>query len=364
MLNTFLTTINSIAMKHFDCSILNFKRLLHPVLSSFFIFLFIEGCGTKAGVEEKEISNPNALYLSREELSQMEIHFVKPGNEALETYTNFNGKVKSLPNLRANVSSNIQGKVEKIYVYDGEKVRKGQVLMTLISNEFIELQENYLSAKSELDFLHQDYLRQEELKENNVGALSAFQRAESKYKGAASRVNSLEAKLELLGMNTKDMGDPAKYRILHSLEIKSPINGYLYKLPVTLGMIASPEITLAEIIDVNDLFAEVYVYDKDIDLIREGQDVEIEFINNKFKSVTGKVYSIDRSIDENTKAVSVNVRFKAPAQCLVLPDMNIRATITSRDNEVKALTVPLSALIQEEDHYYVLRRIIKKIRVG
>jgi membrane fusion protein, heavy metal efflux system len=106
-------------------------------------------------------------------------------------------------------------------------------------------------------------------------------------------------------------------------------------------------------VNVNELHAEIYVYDKDIDLVQEGQTVEIDFINHSFETVKGTVQNIARSIDPETKAIEVHVKFSPPKGALVLPGMSVRAIVLNKAQEVTAHAVPLSAVLQEEDNFYI-----------
>jgi RND family efflux transporter MFP subunit len=317
------------------------------------IVLFLSSCSKEEKAEENLAKAPDFLELSESQLATLNIKFIKPERKQIVQNVYLNGKVKSLPNLSATVSSNIEGKVNKIFVVEGSIVKKGAALMTLTSMRLIELQNEYLAAKSEADFATIELERQKELIKNRVGALVELQTAEAKYKAAISREKSISAKLELLGINISNLQDPQNAKISNSVTITSPIDGYVIKLPVSVGVLASEQTVLAELVNVNELHAEIYVYDKEINLVKEGQSVEIDFVNSSFKSVIGKVQSISRSIDPETKAIEVHVTFNPPQGALVLPGMSVRAIVLSKDEDVEAHAVPLSSVLQEEDSYYV-----------
>jgi RND family efflux transporter MFP subunit len=317
------------------------------------IVLFLSSCSKEEKAEENLAKAPDFLELSESQLATLNIKFIKPERKQIVQNVYLNGKVKSLPNLSATVSSNIEGKVNKIFVVEGSIVKKGAALMTLTSMRLIELQNEYLAAKSEADFATIELERQKELIKNRVGALLEIQTDEANYKAAISREKSISAKLELLGINISNLQDPQNAKISNSVTITSPIDGYVIKLPVSVGVLASEQTVLAELVNVNELHAEIYVYDKEINLVKEGQSVEIDFVNSSFKSVIGKVQSISRSIDPETKAIEVHVTFNPPQGALVLPGMSVRAIVLSKDEDVEAHAVPLSSVLQEEDSYYV-----------
>lgn len=321
----------------------------------FLTALAVASCSSmrKDAAENPQIRETDFVELTPQQLKAMEIQLTAPSTQPIVSNVYLNGKVISLPNLSASVSSNIEGKVEKIFVTQGSLVRKGQPLMVLSSMQLIELQNDYLAARSEADFYAIEYRRQEELIKNNAGALADFQVTEAKYNAALSREKALRAKLELLGIDAEQFKNPKTSVIIPSVTIKAPIDGYITELPVTIGMLASVQTKLAEIIDNQQLYAEIFVYEKDLDLIAEGQRVEIDFINSTLDNVAGKVMSISRAIDPETRAIKAFVQFSAPKGNLILPGMNVRAVVMNKESIKGAVTVPVSSLMKEDDQTYV-----------
>jgi membrane fusion protein, heavy metal efflux system len=337
-------------------------RYIIPLLLSV-IVLAISSCKNGQKAKSKELP-ADVLEISANQLGLLEINLVKPEKRVVENKVYLNGKVMALPNLQASVSTDIEGKVEKVFVLEGAYVKKGQPLVTMRSMELIELQNQYLTSKSEIDFLEIEYNRQKELANNKIGALSEFQITEAKYNAAISKEKALRAKLEMVGVNVNLLSAPELAKISSELVIVSPIEGYVHALPVTVGMLASPHTILAEIINTDDLFSVLYAYDKDIELIEVGQPVEISFINHSFPQVKGTVTSIERVVDDESKSINVHVRFNAPDKSLIFHDMNIRATIQTNSTSEMAHAVSTRAILQEEDSYYVFCTDNKKDAEG
>lgn len=323
------------------------QSILIPV----FIIL-LASCFSKKDTKanRKENDNSNAVLISDSSLALMDVSLVSPEMKVVESNIYLAGRVVALPNFRASVSTDISGKIERIFVREGNYVKKGTPLMTLRSMEVIELQNQYFEARSQMDFLELEYNRQEELIKNNIGALVDFQTTDARHKASVSKVNTLMAKLQLLGFSKEFINSP---EVATNVTINSPIDGYVFKLPVQIGMLATTETTMAEIVNNNELMANVYVYDKDLDNVTEGQEVEIDFITHSYLSVVGTVAHISRAIDPQTKAVTVHVKFSAPAGKLILPDMSVRCVVVKSESLTPQLTVPHSAVLTEGDHAFV-----------
>jgi cobalt-zinc-cadmium efflux system membrane fusion protein len=338
------------------------KNIFHSCL---YLLLLVSIAGCKNGNNIQSTDLPSdMLELSEAQLQLLEIDFAKPDKREVENKLYLNGKVMALPNLQASVSSDIEGKVENVFVLEGAYVKKGQPLVSLRSMELIELQNQYLSSKSEIDFLKIEYQRQKELIENKIGALSEFQITEAKYNAALSKEKAIRAKLEMVGINVDKLSSPEMAKISSELTIVSPINGYVHALPVIVGMLASNHTILAEIINTDDLHSVLYAYDKDIEMIEIGQPVEISFINHSFPHVKGTVTSIERVVDNQSKSINVHVKFHAPDKSMIFHDMNIRATIETKDKSELAHAVLIKSLLQEEDTYYVFYSDMTKTETG
>jgi RND family efflux transporter MFP subunit len=292
--------------------------------------------------------------MTKDQLGVMNIAFAQPEKKAIESFLYLNGKVKALPNLQATISSDTDGKIEEIFVHEGSAVAQGQAIITLRSMHLIELQNDYLTAKSEMDYLAIEYKRQQELRQNNIGALADYQTVAAKYEAAQGREKTIRAKLEILGVDLNNLQNPAKAQITRKVIIRSPVSGYVHKLPVKVGMLASPETVLAEVVNVSELRADLFAYDKDLSLISEGQTVELDFVNEKIPHLSGKVIHIERMIDTETKATSIHVQFNTSGkENLVFPGMSVRAVLKDASRNEMAYTVPAAALLQDDDFFYV-----------
>jgi RND family efflux transporter MFP subunit len=326
---------------------INYKNLI-----KYCSFAVLLSCG-KTSLEKSGTINDGVMNITKEKLKTIDVSFIKPPVKDLAQYITFNGKIKASPNHSAEVSSNIEGKIENIFVREGDFVKKGQAIATMSSMQLIELQDQYLNAKSEVDFMKIDFERQQELKRNNVGALSEYQIVETKYKTAISKEKAYRAKLELLGVSVDKLTDPRNSTISKSLTISAPIDGFVYSLPISVGMLSTPETILAKLIDNRHLHAEIYLYDKDINQIKDGQSVTIDFINASYKDIEGTVNSIDRVIDDETKAITAYIIFEVPLDYIIMPDMSIKVKVESRNNTNAGYVVPNSALLIEDENVFV-----------
>ena len=258
------------------------------------------------------------------------------------------GKVVILSQYQSSVTPRINGTVEKIMVLEGQRIQKGQLLLTISSNEFIQLQETFLTTRSELEFVKADFERQRKLREENVIGEKDFQLIKTKYQTLQARMRAAEANLRMLNMDMKKLA--VESEISPYLEIHAPISGYLLTLPSTIGMSATATTELAHIISLDKLHADIFVYEKDIDQVFEEQEVDIEFVNQSIPKTKGRVEFIGRGIDPVKRTVVVHAVFLSP-KGNVLPDMTLKATF--KGTKSMQLTIPSAAVIRDGNAEYV-----------
>ncbi|MBY0425878.1 MAG: efflux RND transporter periplasmic adaptor subunit, partial [Cytophagales bacterium] len=326
-------------------------RLKKSMVCLVWAILTLWGCSTEKKAEVKK--SVGYLEMDKKQLESMDIQVSDVVEKDIRPVIYANGFVGAKPNLEAKVTSNISGRIEKIYVLEGSIVRKGEPLMSISSMEFIQVQQDYMKAYQDALFLEKVFTRQAELRKADVGSVADFQSIESRYYAAISMEKALRSKLSLLGVNADDLKDPKTAQILFEKDITSPISGYVYALPVSIGTRADLGVILANIIDLSELHADIYCYEKDLDKIAEDEAVEIEFVNKNIPKVAGKIRSIERSLDESSRSITIHALFKAPKGYLVVPEMAIQAKILSNISGKPSIAVPSAAVFEESDYSYI-----------
>jgi RND family efflux transporter MFP subunit len=344
------------------------NRLIRVSFLSLAILL-VNSC--KSGKDQEKTDNvPNFIELTNEQLKLMDIDQAPIEEKAIRPVVVANGRIGANPNYEAKISSNIAGRIERLFVQEGSLIRAGDPILSISSMEFVQLQQDYMRAYTEMVYLEKEYNRQLELRTADVASVADFQSTEAKYYGAITTEKSLKAKLAVLKKEASDLQDTKHATISLEKIVYSPIAGYVYKLPVQIGVRASPEVTLADVVDLDQLRAEIFLYEKDLDKVEVGSDVSIEFINKNISKVKGTIKFINRSIDDMNKTVLLVASFDKPEGSLILPEMYISATVRGKGKGLAKMAVPISALLGEGDNYSIFtvlfydnKNIIKKIKV-
>ncbi|MGN6602716.1 MAG: efflux RND transporter periplasmic adaptor subunit [Ginsengibacter sp.] len=145
--------------------LLLFLLLVSLVLSS----CHTEDAAEKKGKSDQEIDvkdstlPSNEVSISEKQFQAVGIELGEIQKKPLPSLVKANGFIVLPPQKKANVSTLIGGMVKSINVIPGNFVKKGQTLALLESTDYIQMQEDYEKAKSNLDFLEKEYERQKEM---------------------------------------------------------------------------------------------------------------------------------------------------------------------------------------------------------
>lgn len=135
-----------------------------------------------------------------------------------------------------------------------------------------------------------------------------------------------------------------------TLEMASPVSGYITSYTVVLGQKVTPGDPLLTITDLSRVWAEVDVFEREVPLLKEGLPVVLELPSLPGKSFRGKIRTFQRALDPQVRTSRVIVELPNPDAQLV-PGMIASAEIAFDGGE--RLCIPSSAVIRDGDRAYV-----------
>ncbi|MBY8963111.1 efflux RND transporter periplasmic adaptor subunit [Flavobacterium sp. D11R37] len=292
--------------------------------------------------DEKETSAIKEVELNEAQFKASSIELGTFSMKNLSEVVNANGYTKLPPQNQADVSVHMTGIVKSINVIEGQFVKKGQVLATLESPEFAQLQEAYLTSKSNLQFLKLEYERQKILSEENVNSKKVFQRTKSDYDIEKARLASLDRQLSVLNLS--------KSSATSVMALTSPLSGYVTEVNVKLASNAEVGKPLFTIVDNSKLHVDLLVYEKDLQKVKAGQNIRFVLTNQDNSEIIGKVFNVSKSFENDTKSVAVHAEILNPSKSLI-PGMYVNALIDVGTRQVQAL--PTDAVIRADGREYI-----------
>ena len=311
-------------------------------------FISLFSCkNRKAGEENNEDSS--LIHITKAQFNQINMQ-----TGALQK-VDFNEEVKAHgmadvpPQSKATVSPVISGSVKSIFVHIGDRVKKGQPLLSFEGPEIIGLQQSYLEISEQLTSLESEYNRQKMLLAEKVSSEKVFLEAESNYKKAVASREGLKQQLLLLNLNTEKI---SQGKISSSAVIYAPIAGDIVSLNVNISKFIHPTDVVLEIVDTQQLQLYLSVFERDIASIRPGQKVNFSQPNSPNNLFTATVSNVGKAIDRTDHTALVQAIPTGDARTTLLTGMFIDAGIVISTKTVWAL--PVDALITEEEEHFVL----------
>lgn len=335
-------------MKH----IINKKTLAFFLTISFFSFSActkndIEIDEHNHSAETESAHEENIVTLTRQQINTVgiEIGFIE--QKQLSGTLKTNGELRISNSNRANATSMFGGVIKSLNIEIGEVVKKGQVIATISNPQFIQLQEEFLSINSQIEFANQEVTRQKTLHEGNAGALKNLQSATAELNRLTTRKASLKKQIEMMGINPTSLTNS---NLKSSLVVTSPISGTISNVYATIGNYVDVSSPIVEIIENNALHLDLQVYEKDISLIEIGQKVNFIITNNPNKNYTAEIYNMNSSFSGESKTISVHSKIIGDKTGLI-EGMNVTGMI-SLDN-VLTTAVPNDAIVNFEGKYFI-----------
>ncbi|HUO61219.1 MAG TPA: efflux RND transporter periplasmic adaptor subunit [Candidatus Acidoferrales bacterium] len=305
------------------------------------------------------------------------------------------GEIK--PKTYVNVGANAFGKITKLFVKEGDHVKKGQVLAQLenvqpeadvqatkaalyaAQTDYTAAQEAYNTAvadleraKADLEQKQLDWQRGQKLYEQQLIPKSDYDTRKAAYEGSASgltqaRTKIAQAKAQADGANKRIAQQQYTLRRLDDVLSKTiytaPFDGVVTNLPVregetvVVGIQNSPGSTLMTLADNSVITAEVMVDETDIVSVKLGQQAEVtidaipkkkfkgtvtEIGNNALLRSTGVATSQTTSSSQEAKDFKVVITLQDPPDNL-RPGLSTTAKVTTA-SKPGTLSVPIQAL--------------------
>ena len=316
-----------------------------------FFMLLILSCSkenkdAKLNTEGVKQQSENLIVLSEDQKNIAQIETANLEKKILSDKIECTGSIEVPPHRVASVSPYMVGFIKSINYYPGNGVEKGAVLATLQHPSFITLQQNYIEAKSQVDYYQEEFKRQGELTVENAASIKNMQRAKSDYLASEAKYKSLKSQLQLLGV---DINQIEKGDFLTDFKLLAPITGKVSQLQASRGKYVDSEEIIFEIINASELYLNLNVFEKDIRKIREGQNIQFHLLNDS-KKYQSKVSRVGIKVEQDDRTTLVQSIINNEKKELK-PGMHVIASILINEKEVLAL--PTEAIIKSHNESFI-----------
>jgi cobalt-zinc-cadmium efflux system membrane fusion protein len=317
------------------------------ILYSIILVLLLASCGSSS--EEKNMEpalQSQTVTLTPAQAKNADLSFGKLEKKPISRTLQVSGKIDVPPQNMVSVSVPLGGYLKSSQLLPGMHVRKGEVIAVMEDQQYIQLQQDYLIGQAKLKYTEKEFERQRELNISKATSDKIFQQAEAEYTTQKVTVKSLSEKLKLIGIDPLRLTEST---ISKSININSPIDGYVTHVNVNIGKYAQPSEVLFELVNPTDIHLALTIFEKDLDDIFIGQ--KLLAFNNRNPEIkhacevilVGKNLSADRNAE-------VHCHFEKYDETLI-PGMFMNAEIEIK-NQISDV-LPDEAIVIFEGKNYV-----------
>ena len=251
---------------------------------------------------------------------------IREGN--IENNKEYSGTVSSSENT--TVSFSVSGTITNLYVSEGDKVVKGQLLGKVRDGEFINARN---IAEAQLAEAQDAYNRLKKLHDANALPEVKWVEMQQKLKQA---------------QNAVEIAD----RTLKDTDLRSPVNGTVTKKYADVGQTVLPVEPIFEIVSTQQLTVDIPVTENEIGNFHTGQQASVIFDNSELGSFEGKVSQKSVVADPLTRSFTVKISISSP-NGKILPGMLanvIFESFTLSGEDRSAFILPSQSVLLNEDN--------------
>jgi|TARA_R110000744_G_scaffold29911_7_gene71111 cobalt-zinc-cadmium efflux system membrane fusion protein len=303
--------------------------------------------GTSNSAESEQSANKINISKAQFDGENMEMGRLSQQNFPVEVEVT--GTIDVPPQNKAIVSAFSGGYIKRTPLLIGNKVKKGQPLLTLENPEFVQMQQDYQESFEQLIFLKSEFERQKSLVAEQITSQKNFLKAESEYKRNLARYNGLRQKLKMLNISPENVENGI---LASETTIFAPIDGSITKVNVSKGMYVSPADEIMEIVNTDHIHLELSVFEKDIMKVKKGQKIRFKISEASQEYYEAEVYLVGTSIDSDSRTVQVHGHLHDDENHNFAVGMFVEAAIITSNQSSNAL--PNESFVVQDNKQYVL----------
>ena len=242
----------------------------------------------------------------------------------------------------ATLGPPVAGRVAAVDVVTGDKVHKGDVLLTIHSPDIASVQAQVAEARAARTLAGHTLHRTESLVHDGAASQAELQQAQAQLAQAVEEEHRAVSSLAAVGG-----GDgSADYRL------RSPIDGIVVERSVAVGreVHVDQDQPLLSIADLSQVWVIADLYEQDLGLVTVGAPVTVLAPALPGRSFPGRIVYVGDLVDSTTRAIRTRIEIANPGNIL-RPGMFAEAVVETRTPG--AVDVPVSAVLARRDQFFV-----------
>ena len=324
------------------------KRIFQtfPAMALVF-FLTALGCKQSDGKAAKTSAGTDPLKVQTTPELLKNITIGNPDWKEVTSQQKVAARVQTDASRVARIGSPVDGRITRVLVFEGQKVREGDVLAMLHSNALSDTQFAFVKACSQEKLSEQSAERARQLVQSDVIGKAELQKREAEVLQNATEVASLRAQLRGLGMSEASIQRLESTRKLNSeYPIIASIAGTVIERKVTIGQVIQPADPAFIVADLSNLWFVADVAEQHAGALAIGKTVVATIPALPGEAITGRLSFVSPVVNPETRTVQARMDLPNP-KGLFKPEM--LASMTFESKPENGLIIPSTAVVRENN---------------
>ncbi len=284
------------------------------ILTSFLLVTLTAACtkGTESGEHAQEGAHDdeaghhdeghgNEVRMSPEALERADIRFASAERRALTGGVAIPAEVQFEPSSTAHVGPLVPGRITRVSVALGDRVRRGQLLGVVASSDVSTARARLDQTRARLSAAESTLKRQQQLSTEGIGAQRSLIDAEAQVGELRAEVEGIRRQLSVFGSGSAG-----------ELALIAPIDGVVVDVHGTLGETATPDQAAFVVTDPTKVWVRGNVPELELSRVRAGSAAIVRLHAFPELAMPGTITYVAPALDERTRSLPVRVTLQAP----------------------------------------------------
>jgi cobalt-zinc-cadmium efflux system membrane fusion protein len=252
----------------------------------------------------------------------------------------------------AEVGTLVEGRVTKIDVTVGDRVKKGQPLATVLAPALVGAQADALTAHAAHRTAVEHANRETLLREQNLTTAREEEIARADVARAEADLAAAQSKLALFGSRLPSSAEGIKPN--GSVVLRAPLDGVVVRRDAVLGAFVQPSETAFVVANTDTLWAVLDVYESDLAFVHEGATVELRADALPGAKFVGRITMLEPAVERATRALRARIEVDN-RDGMLRQGFFVRAYVPISEGTRGAVMVPAGAVqpLGERDVVFV-----------
>ena len=289
--------------------------------------------------EPEHAELPTRVRLDPAVIAAAKLETAPVAREVLVSTIDLPGEIVSDPDKTAKVSALVPGRIEAVRFKEGQKVRKGEVLVVIKVPDLGKAKAAFAATSAKAAAARRNAERLETLAEQRFAAAQ-------EVLSARAEAEALEAEAKAAAEQLTALGSDSAGAVASQLSLRAPLSGVVVSRDATVGQVVVGDQTFATIADLSDVWFLGRVFEKNLAAVRIGAPAEIELNAYPKERFTGSIEYLGKQIDPTARTIVARIALRNRDDLLRLGLFGVARVASGPESRTPVLVVPRSAVTE------------------